>query len=395
MTARALMPPGPGRLFYLRHQPHVFQKLARKYGDIVSFRIRSRQVYLVSRPDLVAQVLRDHDASFVKEWGPRRGHPVLDPGLLTSEGADHRTQRQSLSKAFSRSAMAEQRPVIAEVIADWSARRKHGETIDVVREMSLLASDLVARVVLGSRVDPATLYEFGEVVMTGFRPSILPFGIRRRPSDPRPSGAALLEQLRRNRYREGLLSMLFDMPGADSQIMTFVIAGQETIRLAMTWSWFLMSMHPEVKKRLEEEADGGGEPVFADAVMREAMRLYPPQWMLGKRAIVDYPLGEYVVPRGDIVLTCPYVVHRDERWFPEADRFLPQRWIDRDSSPAYFPFGGGSRRCIGEFFAMIEGTTMLSMLARQWSFVCRPRDAAIDARLSITPRKMLARVEAR
>jgi cytochrome P450 len=368
--------------------------MARRYGDVVAFTIRRRRVFLVSRPDLVAQVLRDHDTRFEKEWGPRRGHPVLADGLLTSEGGDHRAQRQYFSRSFSRTALLQQRPVLQEVIDDWSARRRSGETIDLLRQMSLLASDVVARVLFGSRVDPADLQEFGEVVNRGFRRVVWPFAVRRRLEDPRPLGAATVASIRRNRFREGLLSAVFDLPerDGDAHIRTFVIAGQETIRLAMVWSWFLLSQHPEVEQRWHAEIDRGGETPFTEAVMREAMRLYPPQWMLGKRALEDYALGDYLVPRGSAVLTCPYVVHRDERWFPRAEQFVPERWIGGEASTAYFPFGGGPRRCIGEAFAMIEGTMILSAIGRQWRFACGPGGGAIDARLGLTPRRMFAKV---
>jgi cytochrome P450 len=394
MTTVPLTPPGPRRILFLRHQPDVFLRMARKYGDVMTFTTRRRPVFLVSRPDLVAQVLRDHDTKFVKEWGPRRGHPVLADGLLTSEGSDHRAQRQYFTRSFSRTAMLQQRSTLQEVIDDWSARRRSGETIDLLREMSLLASDLVARVLFGSRVDPTALQDFGEVVNRGFRRVVGPFAFRRRPDDPRPLGATTVASIRRNRFRDGLLSAVFDLPEreGDAHIRTFVIAGQETIRLAMVWSWFLLSMHPESEHRWHGEIDRGDETRFTEAVMREAMRLYPPQWMLGKRALEDYPLGEYVAPRGSVVLTSPYVVHRDERWFPRAEQFMPERWLRGETSAAYFPFGGGARRCIGEAFAMIEGTMMLSTIGRHWRFACSPRSGAIDARLGLTPRRMFAKV---
>ena len=394
MTTVPLMPPGPRPILFLRHQPDVFLRMARKYGDVLAFTIRRRPVFLVSRPDLVAQVLRDHDTKFVKEWGPRRGHPVLADGLLTSEGSDHRAQRQYFSRSFTRAALLQQRTALHEVIDEWSARRSPGETIDLLREMSLLASDVVARVLFGSRVDPAALQDFGEVVNRGFRRVAWPVAIRRRPEDPRPLGDATVASIRRNRFRDGLLSAVFDLPEreGDGHIRTFVIAGQETIRLAMVWSWFLLSRHPEIEQGWHAELDRDGDTPFTEAVMREAMRLYPPQWMLGKRALEDYALGEYVAPRGSVVLTCPYVVHRDERWFPRAEQFVPTRWLSGETSSAYFPFGGGSRRCIGEAFAMIEGTMMLSTIGRRWRFDCSPRSGAIDARLGLTPRRMFAKV---
>src|ERR1700742_1125397 len=129
MTTVPLTPPGPRRILFMRHQPDVFLRLARRYSDVVAFTTRQSPVFLVSRPDLVTQVLRGHDSKFEKEWGPRRGHPVLADGLLTSEGSDHRAQRQYFSRSFSLTGMLQQGPALQEVIDEWSARRRSGETI--------------------------------------------------------------------------------------------------------------------------------------------------------------------------------------------------------------------------------------------------------------------------
>jgi cytochrome P450 len=366
----------------------VFRAFARKYGDIVSLRIGSREMWLVSRPDLIAQIFRDHHPHFEKDWGPRRGHYVLDGGIVTAEGADHRAQRTQFSRLFSRAAIAAQRDAIADAIEDWSNRRRDGETIDLHREMSFLGIDIAARVLFGSRIDLPSAHDMAEVVMALFRRWMVPFGRHVPRRNPRLQVAPIFEQLHRNRYREGLLSSLFDLPDSGPHIRTFLMAGQETIRLATSWSWFLISKHPEAGERMRAE----GEP-YAECVLEEAMRLYPPQWMVGKRAVDDYPLDGYVVPRGTTVLMSPYIVQRDERWFADAERFVPERWQHAEPNPAYFPFGGGARRCIGETFALVEGTMILSMLAKKWRFACEG-NADLDAGLTLTPRSMMARVAA-
>ncbi len=112
---------------------------------------------------------------------------------------------------------------------------------------------------------------------------------------------------------------------------------------------------------------------YTTAVLSEAMRLYPPVWVVGRRALEDVTIGEYLVPRRTIVIMSQYIIHHDPRWWPDASEFRPERWLD-ESAPAtrpkfaYFPFGGGARKCIGDMFAWAEGVILLAVIARRWKF---------------------------
>jgi cytochrome P450 len=164
--------------------------------------------------------------------------------------------------------------------------------------------------------------------------------------------------------------------------LTIFLAGHETTANALTWTWYLLSQHPAVEAKLHEELDTVLEqrrlPTFDDVpklrftemVFAEAMRLYPPAWAIGRLALKDYAVRDYVVPARSLVLMSQYVTHHDARYFAEPTRFDPERWTQeaRDSRPAfsYFPFGGGPRRCIGEGFAWMEGILLVAALARKW-----------------------------
>ena len=410
MQARSLPGPhgwgGRNRLLFLRRDPVTFLELARKYGDLVYFRIGTRDVYLVSHPALIEQVFRDHYTHFEKDWGPRRGSSVFRNGLLTSEGGEHRAQRQQMSALFSRSRLDAQLPAIGAIIRNWSDKQRDGAAVDVFEQMWLLSIEIAFRVLFGARVDPVEVRAAVDPVTRAFRRFMFPYADRIRVR--RDRRARILQVLQSMRSRNDPAAgdaLLAPFADDDEQMATFFVAGQETIRIATSWSWFLLSSHAEAREKLiaearqpaADEAPPGALP-FATAVLMESMRLYPPQWMIGRRTMAPYTLDGHSLPIGALVLLSPYVVQRDPRFFSDSETFVPERWLVPDGRPAlryaYFPFGGGARRCIGESFAMTVATAMLSRIARHWTFDCDPRGGVFDPRLTLAPRSMPARIRA-
>ncbi len=194
------------------------------------------------------------------------------------------------------------------------------------------------------------------------------------------------------------------------EAMTIFLAGHETTANALMWTWYLLSQAPAAQLRLHEEIDrvlGGRLATVADIaslpyverVVTESMRLFPPAWIIGRRAIDPYPIDGYVVPARSILIMSQWIVHRDARYYPEPERFDPDRWTPefKASIPqfAYFPFGGGPRRCIGESFAWMELMLIVATLAQQWQFELVPDHPVVPQPL-ITLRakhgmKMIAR----
>jgi cytochrome P450 len=183
--------------------------------------------------------------------------------------------------------------------------------------------------------------------------------------------------------------------------MTIFLAGHETTANAMTWAWHLLAQNPEAEGRLHAELDevlaGGRRPEpedvpalrYTEMVVAETMRLYPPAWAIGRLALEDYEVGGYLIPRGALVIVSQYVVHRDPRFWPDPERFDPERWTPEAKADrpqfAYFPFGGGPRRCVGEGFAWTETVLILAALARRWR--ARPVPGrAVELRPRITLR---------
>jgi cytochrome P450 len=185
------------------------------------------------------------------------------------------------------------------------------------------------------------------------------------------------------------------------EVMTIFLAGHETTANALTWGWYLLAQNPEAEARLHEELDAvlaGGRPPtpedvpalrYTEMVVAETMRLYPPAWALGRLALEDYEVGGYHIPRGSLVLVSQYVMHRDPRFFPDPERFDPERWTPEAKAArpqfSYFPFGGGPRRCVGEGFAWTEGVLILAALARHWRASVMP-GRVVETRPRITLR---------
>jgi cytochrome P450 len=186
------------------------------------------------------------------------------------------------------------------------------------------------------------------------------------------------------------------------EAMTLFLAGHETTAVALTWTFYLLARHPSVEEKLHaelEEVLGGRPPepddlprlTYTRNVLSESMRLYPPVWEIGRQPVRDVEIGGYLLPRGTVVGMSQFVVHRDERWYPEPRRFDPERWEPDEEAKrprySYFPFGGGPRLCIGESFAWMEGILLLATIAQEWRFRLVPgHPIALDPKITLRPK---------
>jgi len=414
-TTALRRPPGPriGRLeavrAFRRDSLGLFE-LAASHGDVAFFRAGPFGIYVLSHPDLVKDILVVRHRDVMKGRGLQALKELLGEGLLTSEGDFHRKQRRTIQPIFRHDrirgygeAMVEQ----AERTADgWI----DGATVDVHQEMYRLTLAIVGRTLFDRDIEAEDAREVSEALGSGlelfdrlmslFAPllSRLPLPKTRQLNRARARLDAVIYGMIEERRRTGadgddLLSLLLrarDEEGdggamTDRQLrdeaMTIFLAGHETTSVALTWTWYLLSQHPEAEARLHAELDevlGERPPTvddlpalpYTEMVLTESMRLYPPAYVLGRTALEDLDLGGYLVPKGATMLTSQWVVHRDPRWFDEPLEFRPERWTPeaRASLPryAYFPFGAGPRICIGEPFAWMEGALLLAAMARRW-----------------------------
>jgi cytochrome P450 len=411
-------PPGPARSLRTlviygpgRDPLGFFTSLAQNYGDISHVRTAGEHLFLLNHPQLVKDVLVTNQKHFFKGRGLERAKGLLGDGLLTSEGELHLRQRRLMQPAFHRERIASYASVMTGVADRVQRGWTDGSAIDVAREMSRLTLAVVGQTLFGADVEPhaVRVSESLTTVLDSFWLTMLPLYevLERLPLPVFRRGRAAKAELDAIIYgliaarraspgdRGDLLSMLLmaqDEEGdgggmSDRQVrdeaMTIFLAGHETTANALAWTWYLLSGAPDVEARLHEEVDrvlGGRVPTLDDLaalplveqVITESMRLYPPAWIIGRRAIDPYEARGYAVPARSIVVVSPYVLQRDARFFPEPERFMPERWSPafKASLPpfAYFPFGGGIRRCIGESFAWMELVLVLSTLAQQWRF---------------------------
>ncbi|HSF23983.1 MAG TPA: cytochrome P450 [Blastocatellia bacterium] len=428
-------PPSPkprpllGHLSMFRRDPTGFLlDSAREYGDVVHFKFGPQEVYLLNHPDYIRDVLVTNNRNFVKSRGLVMAKKFLGEGLLTSEGEFHRRQRRLAQPAFHRQRINAYATVMTDYGAQTRNRWQANETLDISQEMMRLTLAIVGKTLFDTNVE-AEASEIGKAltdVMQLFDRITSPFaGLLEKL--PLPSNIRWLKAKQRldetmyriidERRRSGedrgdLLSMLLlaqdeegDGTGMTNQqlrdeAMTLFVAGHETTANALTWTWFLLSQHPEVEAKLHDEIDtvlGGNLPtaedvgrlIYTEMVFAESMRLYPPAWILGRRVLNDYEVGDYVVPSGAIILMSPWVMHHDPRFYPEPFEFDPERWTPnaRESRPkfAYFPFGGGPRVCIGEPFAWMEGVLLIATIAQEWKMRLAP-DQRVQTKPMITLR---------
>ena len=411
----AAVAPGPrlslvGSLIYRpgRDPLVFFTDIARTYGDIAAFRMGGEQMFLLNDPQLVRDVLVTHNKNFRKGKGLERSKRVLGEGLLTSEGATHLRQRRLMQPAFHRDRIAG----YGDTMVGYADRMRRGwtdgATLDIAREMNRLTLSIVGKTLFDAAVESQAA-EVGEAltgVMESFWMLMLPFADflerlpvpkLRRARLQRARLDAIIYGMIADRRASGrdhgdLLSMLLSAQDEDDgggmtdvqvrdEAMTIFLAGHETTANALTWLWYLVSGTPDVETALHAEVDTAlhgrlptmgdlGSLPYVERVVTEAMRLYPPAWLLGRRAIAEYPIGPYVAPARSILLMSPYLIQRDAGYYADPDTFNPDRWTPefRAGLPkfAYFPFGGGPRQCIGESFAWMELILLVATIAQQW-----------------------------
>ena len=380
-----------------------------RYGDAYRVPQGDHALYVFRDPQHVHDVLVGRAAAFDKQHVAfHRLSTVLGDALLTSEGERWRRQRRLVQPAFARPRLAQYAAVMVEEAASAAARlaAKSGARIDLSRELNALTLHIVTRTLFGQSAEntartgaamqalnrvfslPASILKLWPPAARRFQSaqSSLDAAVsgmiaaRRATLGPDSPASDLLSALMSTRDEQGNALSQSELR---DQLLTLYVAGHETTSHALTWTFYLLSQHPEVRARLDEEHArvlGGRLPSFDDLaelryteqVVQEAMRLFPPVFAIPRHAHEDARVGEYFVPKGSEVVLWIYHTQRDPRFFVDPERFMPERFEPHAAAQrpkyAYVPFGAGQRACIGQLFALQEAQLVLATWAPRLTF---------------------------
>lgn len=416
----------PGRtLRRLQRDPiRLLREIADACGDIAQFNVGPQELVLVNHPDLIRDLLVTRHRSFNKSRVLQRTRVILGNGLLTSEGEEHRRQRRLAQPAFHRERIATYADAMVAITSHTCEEWRAGDTVDAHREMMRLTLAIVAKTLFD-----ATLEDEQDEIGRSLTELIDLFPLLMNPLSPMlmrlPIPATLRFRRAVRRLDETIYRIIDERRGADGdrgdllsmllaaqdeeegggmtdlqlrdEVMTIFLAGHETTANALSWSLRLVAEHPEWTQRIRDECAVAGQRALTasdypslrvtQAVVTESMRLYPPAWAVSRLALEDVQIGEWTIPRDAVVVASQALMHRDPRYWADADQFLPGRFLgppgDRPRL-AYFPFGAGPRICIGENFAWMEAVLLLATMLRRWSF--EPIGPRPPAHASITLR---------
>jgi cytochrome P450 len=426
-------PPLPVTLWKLgRDRLGMLTSAAQRHGDAVRLGAGPLALYFFNHPDHAKYVLAENSENYHKGLGLAQARRALGNGLLTSEGDLWREQRRVIQPVFQPRRLAERADVVAEEAA-WLVGRfraqARGGPVDVTREMTrltlgvlgrtLLDADLSAFASMGADFEAMQDQAMFEVSTLGLAPGWLPLPtqlrfrrarrhlreivdvlVRDRIADPTPNGDDALTRLIASTRRESDPAVA--RRRMRDELVTLLLAGHETTASTLSWTFHLLDRHPEAAARVRAEARevlGDRLPTYDDLhrlqytgqVVAEAMRLYPPVWMLSRKAQAADRIGGYPVPAGADVLICPYTLHRHPGFWTDPERFDPDRFAPQAARDrpryAYLPFGAGPRFCVGSNLGLMEAVFVLAMVTREMRLSCVPgRRVVAEPMLSLRVR---------
>lgn len=421
----------------------LFEHLHRIFGGIAHYRFMGTHIVFVNDPEFVQELLINQAQAFVRERTIKRMKILLGEGLITSDDPIHMRQRRLIAPAFHRQRIAGHATEIVKAAEIVAGQWHEGQEFDVSDAMMRLSLRIVARTLFDSEVDDDVLSVADEsnVIMNLYNfliafprlesvlhwpiPGVMKFRRSKKRLDE------IVDKLIANRRalsaeqlagKGDLLSMLVaaHYEGEDAEdsatgmsdaqvrdeVLTIFLAGYETVANALSWTWYLLSQHPEARERMYSEVatvlgareharaatlEDYGRLSYTEMVFAEAMRLYPPAWAMGRESTAPVTLGEYRLPAGTHFFVSQYVLHRSEEYWDSPLEFRPERHTAEAKAArprfVYFPFGGGRRQCIGESFAWMEGVLALATIAQRWRLDFVPRyPVEPQAKITLRPR---------
>ena len=409
----------PGGTRFLRHlqafKTSPLETMAgwwRQHGDALRFRLGPKVIYLLSHPDLAEAILVHHADRFLKVYDPRRPAGlalVLGNGLVTSSGETWKRHRRIIQPIFHRSRMAAMADRMVQVgehrLAEWASLQ--GRPVDIAVEMMQLALEVISQTMFTTsmaqhidRINQSLRVSLRYAFDSFHNPLRLPLWV---PTARNREFRAAMEFLNGLIYgliaerrqsgvrHDDLLNLLLQARDEETgtgltdqelrdEALTIFAAGHETTANALAWTWYLLATHPDARARFHEEVDrvlqgrapNAGDLVnlpYTRAVFDESLRLYPPAVAVQRKTSSAITIGGIALPAEAIILVGVYNLHRHPAFWPDPDRFMPERWLDGerpDTRCAYLPFGAGPRACVGTHFATVEGPLLLALIGRRY-----------------------------
>jgi cytochrome P450 len=423
-----------GHVVALQRRPLALLDSLPAHGDLVEVRLGPRPAYVVCHPGLARQVLTDLRGFDRTGLVYERVRTAMGNGLASAAHADHRRQRLIMQPAFRREHLRGYVAVMRQEITAAMENWHDGDRVDLVDEMFTLTTTIALRALFSSQLDPAQAERLRRAFDTFLRGiytrAVLPLAGRlptpgnrryaRAVATWRAQVTELIETYRQSGADRGdLMSRLLaarddedqglsDTELAD-QIAVLMLAGGETTSAAVTWSWHLLTTHPEILAAVQTETGAvlGGDVAGWDhlarldltaRVVREALRLYPPAWVVPRTCTRPVTLAGRTLPAGSMVVFSPYILHRRADQYPQPTRFDPARWLTPapEHRASYLPFGVGATRCIGEEFGLAEATLILATTAARWTLTPDPGTLISPAaRAVLVPRAFPVHLSAR
>jgi cytochrome P450 len=423
---RNVHPPGPPEPVDIAFSEDAIARLMEMFeahGDFYRFHnpgTRSH-VYVLTHPEYAKQVLITHYKNFVKGFGIDRVKILLGNGIMTSEGDFWHRQRRMIQPAFHRTILSRFLPMVREenvqLRDSWRAIARAGGTINVDEDTSVMTLDLVLDSIFSEDLERLIARHGSNpfLLVTEESARNLQFAARFRAL-----GEIILDVIERRRREDrrpfDLMSMLMDARDRTTgeamsdrelldEVMTLIIAGHETTASTLTWTWYLLSQHPDAAARLRQEVAALPEDLpmtvenlqqlaYTRQVIEESLRLYPPGWLLTRKAIVPVEMGGYTIEPGAHVFVSPYMVHRNPEFWPDPERFDPDRFAPGADEGrhmcAYIPFGAGPRRCIGEQLAILEMQIHFFVMAREFDLAyLGDAPPALEPQVNLRPREAI------
>ena len=414
--------PGIGSIVPItRDALSFFTRILRDRGDRVMLRVLGRRVVLLAHPDDIEEVLVRNREAYGRSHELLALRPIFGEGLLSSEGQLWRRQRSLIQPNFQHDALRKYSYLMLSKIEGLLDHWCSGEVRNIHPELMLYTRKVICSCLFGDMLpDEQALGDAVDTVFGELRSEVLYLNLWRKLPLKRSrdwnKAVLLLNHAISNKIRErrdsvtnnddllGALLTAHDVQGemqnqqVHDEILTFFLAGHETAALSITWALSLLAAHPDAQERMAEEVAKvtGGAGLTPDhatklpwtaAVVKEALRLYPPVWSMGRKTSCDTTLAGQPLREGTDVWICVYQLHRDPRWFDQADRFIPTRWLDQPPPKpfTYVPFGIGPRVCIGQHFALTEAVLALASIVSRF-YLTAPGGKAVTPSAWITLR---------